>query len=67
MIAGLSYAPKQTQPLGFYTPDPNVTIHQLEPMLTTFRRMLARRGRDLSPALEQRLREMYEQASLSSD
>lgn len=61
MIAGLPFAPKVCQPFGFYTSHSEVNVHEIEPMLTTLRRMMSKHGVELSTALEQRIRKLMDQ------
>lgn len=62
MIAGLPFAPKVTKPFGFYTSNGDVDMHEMEPMLTTFRRMMAKHDVDLSVAMERRIWQMMEES-----
>ena len=60
MIASRPFAPALTQPFGFYTSEGD-DVHRLDPLLTTVRRMMARREVQLPAAVENRLRAMHAQ------
>ena len=57
MIARSSYAPKYIERLSFLT-DTSCQPYDIDKFLATARTMMARRDRDLYPALETRLREL---------
>lgn len=62
MIAGLPFAPKRSQPFGFYTPDSKIDLHEIEPLLTTLRRMMAKHHLELPVAMEKKIRQMMDEA-----
>ncbi len=66
MLALSGFSPKCAGRFGFYTDDDQGQPYEPEKFLQTAARMMARRGKSIHPALDQRLRELMHQKAPAS-